>query len=115
MPPRVNWKWLRDEVEWRLEGVGIKDWGAMYLIGSRAAGTHHSDSDWDVAVIVPSRFRTPYYQNLLDNMIEEEYMEQGEEDEEYRRSNVIDIFLVAPRNTKNLNSLRRPYIEWPHL
>ena len=97
---------LTREVEWRLQAAGITCWSEMYLIGSRAGGRIHSESDYDVAVVVPPRFRTPMYQSRLDQMLEEEYMEDGEE---YKRSNQVDIFLVGPRG------IQMPYIEWPHL
>ncbi len=65
---------------------------AIYLYGSRAKNTAHSNSDWDIAVIF-----TDYESNLLERLLRPQLLEAAVESELklYQKISIVDLE-IAP-------------------
>ena len=97
---------ILNEIDIRMHQAGIEvPWAAdnVYLVGSRAKGKYHEDSDVDIAVVLPKGSWTDEDQAKLDSVQEEEYLEGVEGVSE--DSIEFDVHLISK------DMLSKPYIK----
>jgi len=66
-------EWWKNYNPFEDEGLYLSDIKEIYLIGSRAKGTHHDSSDYDVGIVFPSELKDEYDAIKLSEILHQKY------------------------------------------